>query len=140
MNAETIAKALPGKQFKQSKGAWTVCCPAHDDSEPSLSITDAGDGRVLVHCHAGCEQKDVIAALRARGLWGGDSSRSIPRRAAKRELQIDNCETAKFLWGKRRPITDGCPAGKYFRQEREYHGPISLTLGYLPPNDPLSLS
>jgi hypothetical protein len=24
---------------------------------------------VLVHCHSGCAQADVIAALRARGLW-----------------------------------------------------------------------
>ena len=38
-------------------------CPAHDDHEPSLSITEAKDGKVLVHCHAGCDQRDVIDAL-----------------------------------------------------------------------------
>lgn len=42
-------------------------CPAHDDRSPSLSIRD-GD-RLLVRCHAGCEQADVIAALQDRGLW-----------------------------------------------------------------------
>ncbi len=43
-------------------------CPAHDDRNPSLAIRDH-DGRVLVHCHAGCAQADVVNALRARGLW-----------------------------------------------------------------------
>ncbi|HEV3330548.1 MAG TPA: hypothetical protein VG096_06185 [Bryobacteraceae bacterium] len=33
-----------------------------------MSIVER-DGMVLVHCHAGCSQADVIAALRARGLW-----------------------------------------------------------------------
>src|SRR5262245_32304567 len=44
-------------------------CPAHQDSTPSLSIRDADGGKVLVRCHAGCNQKRVIAALRSRGLW-----------------------------------------------------------------------
>src|ERR1019366_9570791 len=26
-------------------------------------------GKVLVKCHAGCAQRDVVAALKARGLW-----------------------------------------------------------------------
>jgi 5S rRNA maturation endonuclease (ribonuclease M5) len=46
-----------------------ACCPAHDDRNPSLSLKDADDGRVLVHCHAGCDQARVLAALKARGLW-----------------------------------------------------------------------
>lgn len=40
-------------------------CPAHEDSSPSLSVRCAGDGRVLVHCHAGCETPAVLAALGA---------------------------------------------------------------------------
>jgi 5S rRNA maturation endonuclease (ribonuclease M5) len=43
-------------------------CPAHEDSNPSLSIREDG-GKILLHCHAGCAQRDVIAALKARGLW-----------------------------------------------------------------------
>ena len=34
-------------------------CPAHDDRKPSLSIRDADDGKVLVRCHAGCDQARV---------------------------------------------------------------------------------
>ena len=38
---------------------------------PSLSISVGKDGKVLVHCHAGCNQRDVfIAVLRKRGLCG----------------------------------------------------------------------
>ena len=44
-------------------------CPAHDDRKPSLSLGDASDGKALVHCHAGCDQRTVIAALGDLGLW-----------------------------------------------------------------------
>jgi putative DNA primase/helicase len=64
--AETIAAALGGRK---AGGAWMARCPAYDDRKPSLSIRDGDDGRVLVCCHAGCEQERVIAALRSRGLW-----------------------------------------------------------------------
>ena len=43
-------------------------CPAHDDKTPSLSVKLDGD-RVLVHCHAGCTQEDVIDAMRRDGVW-----------------------------------------------------------------------
>jgi putative DNA primase/helicase len=65
--AETIARALP-RGHRVGDG-WMACCPAHDDREPSLSICDADDGTILVHCHAGCAQERVIASLRSRGLW-----------------------------------------------------------------------
>ena len=56
-----------------------ACCPAHDDRAPSLSITDATGGKVLVRCHAGCDQRDVIAALRAARSLGrqGQGGRPI---------------------------------------------------------------
>ena len=75
MTAETIAKALGGRK---AGGGWMVRCPVHDDREPSLSIHDGGDGNVLVHCHAGCDQQKVIAALKGRGIWS-DAGRSHSR-------------------------------------------------------------
>jgi hypothetical protein len=38
-------------------------CPAHDDGRASLSVTRI-DGSVLLHCHAGCQTGDVLAALK----------------------------------------------------------------------------
>jgi putative DNA primase/helicase len=43
-------------------------CPAHEDHNPSLAIREK-DGRVLLHCHAGCSQRDVLDALKARNIW-----------------------------------------------------------------------
>lgn len=72
MSAKQVARALGGRKVGAS---WMARCPAHDDRTPSLSITDAARGRVLVHCHAGCDQRAVIAALRLRGAWP-DGARS----------------------------------------------------------------
>lgn len=38
-------------------------CPTHDDRNPSLSVQEGEDGRVLIHCHAGCDTRDVVAAV-----------------------------------------------------------------------------
>jgi hypothetical protein len=50
-------------------GRWVARCPAHEDRSPSLSIRETDDGRLLVHCFAGCETSDVLAAV---GLALGD--------------------------------------------------------------------
>ena len=42
---------------------WTARCPAHEDNRASLSIGAGDDGRVLVHCHAGCTTEAIAAAL-----------------------------------------------------------------------------
>jgi hypothetical protein len=74
MSAQSVARALGGKKVGTS---WLALCPAHEDRlKPSLALRDGGDGRVLVRCHAGCDQRAVIAALRARGLWGVNGSAS----------------------------------------------------------------
>jgi len=44
-------------------------CPAHDDQHASLSVALGDDGRVLLHCHAGCAP---VAVCKAMGLRLGD--------------------------------------------------------------------
>ncbi|MHB9799977.1 virulence-associated protein E [Pseudomonas sp. MT3] len=66
-------------------GQWKACCPGHDDREPSLSIREAGDGKVLLHCWAGCSASDITAAvgLELRDLFPGERQpRNGPSRAA----------------------------------------------------------
>lgn len=42
--------------------SWIACCPAHADKNPSMTITEKDDGRVLVHCFAGCSVDEVLGA------------------------------------------------------------------------------
>jgi hypothetical protein len=50
-------------KVKKSGKGYTACCPAHTDKGPSLSVREGDDGRVLLHCFAGCATADVVAAL-----------------------------------------------------------------------------
>lgn len=45
-----------GKQF-------SARCPAHDDRCNSLSVSEGREGKILVHCHAGCSVKDITRAM-----------------------------------------------------------------------------
>lgn len=42
---------------------WHAKCPAHDDKRPSLAIRAVEDGRILLHCFAGCSALDVVEAV-----------------------------------------------------------------------------
>jgi hypothetical protein len=44
-------------------GTYLARCPAHQDRSPSLSIREADDGKVLIHCHAGCSAHEVVSAV-----------------------------------------------------------------------------
>ncbi len=48
---------------KASGKGWVACCPAHDDHNPSLSITEGEGGKVLLKCHADCETEAVLSAI-----------------------------------------------------------------------------
>ena len=64
----------------QSAGRWVACCPAHEDRTPSLSIQIVDDGKVLLHCHAGCT---LDAVLRAMGLTLRDLLPPTNRRSGR---------------------------------------------------------
>jgi hypothetical protein len=67
-----------------------ACCPAHNDSKPSLSVSPGKGGRLLVRCMAGCKFKDIVAAL---GLEEQDFFSDRP----KKNLTLDEFATAKKL-------------------------------------------
>ena len=57
------AAQAKGRTVKQNgHGKAMVQCPAHDDTNPSLSVT-AIEGSVLLYCHAGCDIAEILAAL-----------------------------------------------------------------------------
>lgn len=62
---QSIASILGARK---SGAGYMGRCPTHEDRNPSLSFREK-DGRILAHCHAGCPQQFVIAALRDLGAW-----------------------------------------------------------------------
>ena len=63
-------------------------CPGHDDKTPSLSIRDSDDGRVLVYCHAGCSQNEVIDSIASKGLWPANATSRM--HSGRRRAESDN--------------------------------------------------
>lgn len=79
-DARHITGLLRGKWFGNYGQAF---CPAHPNTRtPALSLTDGANGRLLIHCHAGCSFTDVMVALRALGLCHARSGYGIPDQAA----------------------------------------------------------
>lgn len=56
------------KVRKTGNGRWLACCPAHGDKHASLSVRELDDGRILLHCFAGCATIDVMGAL-GLAMW-----------------------------------------------------------------------
>ncbi len=48
---------------KTGSSSWVACCPAHDDKNPSLSIKEIDDGRILIHCFAGCDTQSILRSI-----------------------------------------------------------------------------
>jgi hypothetical protein len=76
-----IASFLAKLQRVRKVGpSYVALCPAHEDHNASLSIAAGHEGRILLHCWAGCETAAVLAAL---GLAWSDlfpASPQSPRR------------------------------------------------------------
>lgn len=56
MTTEEIAEIF---NAKGSNGKYKALCPAHNDKNPSLSITQK-EGVTLLHCFAGCNVYDIV--------------------------------------------------------------------------------
>ena len=52
------------KNKLQSGDEWSALCPAHDDTNNSLSVGESDDGWVLLYCHAGCTIEEITTALK----------------------------------------------------------------------------
>lgn len=76
-----IAYALKAKKVGNG---YSAKCPAHDDSNPSLSLSEGPDGKVLFYCHAGCSQDSVINALKERNILGGQNRPNSVSAASKK--------------------------------------------------------
>jgi hypothetical protein len=63
MNLHEILGLLQG--VHRNGKNWMALCPAHDDSNPSLAVSER-KGKILLHCHAGCSKEKIVAAIGIR--------------------------------------------------------------------------
>ena len=104
-DAGTIACALGGWNGQRPTGrrsGWLARCPAHADRGPSLSLANAPDGRLLLHCFAGCTFAEVRAALIQRGILRPNDNRS---RRQTRRFRISNGDKLMLM-----NVIEGDPA------------------------------
>lgn len=62
MTAELLLSHLE-RPRQTGRGTWVARCPAHEDRQPSMSIREVEDGRVLAHCFAGCTVEEIVGAV-----------------------------------------------------------------------------
>jgi putative DNA primase/helicase len=74
-----IATALG--HAKKSGSEYVCSCPCHDDKHASLSLTER-NGKLLFHCHAGCDKADLVAEFKRRG-WLNGAAKNSPKSVEK---------------------------------------------------------
>lgn len=65
------------------KDSYIARCPVCGGEKPSLKIDEA-DGRILLHCFAGCDTRDICAAL---GIKPEGLSDGAHKSGGKNEIQ-----------------------------------------------------
>ena len=77
---QTILDRLEG--VKRAGNGYTARCPGHDDNRNSLSIKIADNGKILLHCFAGCKTDKICAdiELDMQDLFPADTGRQAKRR------------------------------------------------------------
>ena len=80
---------------RRSGDQWKAKCPAHDDRNPSLSLTEELSGRVLVNCHAStaCTFETILEHVKPylsdrgdRGDLGGAPPKARARQTEREKL------------------------------------------------------
>jgi DNA-binding transcriptional ArsR family regulator len=107
LTLDAILPHLHKKRESKRNGERHVlaCCPAHDDANPSLSLTEKADGTLLWKCFAGCSQDAVREALERLADTQPATARPIaPRRNRQQQgaeqydpVSIDELAAAKRL-------------------------------------------
>jgi predicted P-loop ATPase len=95
---------------KRTPSGYECKCPCHDDRTASLSIGLGDNGSLVWHCHAGCSQEAVGAALKAAGGFPEREAPSSQRRQVATYDYVDESGELVFQVVRYQP--------KDFRQRR----------------------
>ena len=103
---ENIARGL-GKAQRIGK-SFSVQCPAHEDHNPSLSLSLGDDGKLLAYCHADCSFENILYGIREKGLLPvREEEYSYSPRIDKTEVKKEannNIINAKDLWSEAQTV------------------------------------
>ena len=58
-----LLSSRTGQKCNPSGKRYVTCCPAHEDTNPSLSVCEDSNGTILVNCFAGCTTESICEAL-----------------------------------------------------------------------------
>jgi hypothetical protein len=88
--------------------ACPSCQPERRRDQTALTLTDGGNGRLLLHCKkSGCSFRDILASAGiAQGSYTPPDPATIAQREAERRAEIEKrSRQARILWDEALPIT-----------------------------------
>jgi putative DNA primase/helicase len=82
------------EHVRQSGNKAMAKCPAHDDGSNSLSIKHLDNGKILIHCFAGCTGEEILSAagLSWSDIYPDDGYKPEFSKATREEI-----DSAKYL-------------------------------------------
>lgn len=122
-----LARALGGESYAGGRRAL-IPAPGHSAADRSVSLW-LREGRVVIHSFGGCDWREVLDNLKARG-WidaehrlcaGGGGVTPGPVRPEP--TRVDRVRAAQHLWAEAGPVFDGSPAWRHGRRRA-----VDLTL------------
>ncbi len=118
---------------RTGENEYIACCPGHDDRNPSLSITEK-EGKILLHCHAGCKPEQIVAAMgvEMKDLYI-DDRRAYSVKPKKGPLRTHVYRDEKGEIVAKKGIFQKKEGGKYAVWERYEKGSFIKGLGNVKP-------
>jgi hypothetical protein len=110
---------------------YMALCPSHDDREPSLSVCEGDDGRVLLKCFAGCRVEDIVSALglHMRDLFSQE--KKAPSTPPNATATLQPCHMESYAEAKGLPVEFLKRLGL---SDRIYQGREAVRIPYLNEN------
>lgn len=119
-----------GHEPKTSGKGWTCRCPAHEDRNPSLSISTGDDGRALIMCHAGCMFEAICCAINLKPCdLMPDNATNLPRRTPRRRGDGDTTPRHTSAKGGSVTVTSVTASDSAFSTAREAVAALERGLG-----------
>ena len=116
-----------GRRNHKSKNGYMACCPAHEDKNPSLSISEDPTGKILIHCFRNCTPEAICTALDIKigDLFNNPNQSTSP----KKRTEYPYCDVQGSVLYRKVRIEPGKKKRKDFYAERYCDGKWIKGLG-----------